>query len=161
MKMKRKIFLVVIVLSIFLCCFSTIHASENLNKKLKVAFLYETTVGDFGWFYNHNEARIKVNDALDFVETTPVESVIPGAMAERVIKELCDEGFDVINATGSQFEADVVKVAKNYPNVKFLICSGTVSTDNIESFWPDRTQIWYMQGQIAGMQMRFSRIAGS
>lgn len=150
--MRKRIFLMVMVLSmLFIFTCSIIHASGNLNKKLKVAFLYETTVGDYGWFYNHDKARIATDDALDFVETTPMESVIPGAMAERVIKELCDEGFDVINATGMQFEADVVKVAKNYPNVKFLICSGAVTTDNIESFWPDRTQIWYMLGQIAGM----------
>lgn len=149
---RKRIFLVVMMLSmLFIFTCSIIYASENLDKKLKVAFLYETTVGDYGWFYSHNVARIKADNALDFIETRPMENVTPGAVGERIIKELCNDGIDVIVAAGMQFQADVVKVAKDYPNVKFLICSGTVSTNNIESFWPDRTQLWYMLGQIAGL----------
>ncbi|MGI6628954.1 MAG: BMP family ABC transporter substrate-binding protein [Bacillota bacterium] len=118
---------------------------------LKVAFVYNAAVGDYGWFYGHDKARKITDEQLSFVETSFLESVQPGAHAERVIKELCDEGIDVIVAASADFEADVVKVASNYPDIKFLICCGTISQEpNIESFYPKTTQVWYMLGQIAG-----------
>jgi len=130
---------------------SNITLTVIAEEKLKVAFVYNAAVGDFGWFYGHDRARKITDEELDFVETSFLENVTPGAVAERVMKELCKEGYDVIIPASADFEADALKVAEQYPNVKFLICAGTVKKEpNVESFFPKSTQVWYMLGQVAG-----------
>ena len=124
---------------------------EKASGKMKVAFVYNAAVGDYGWFYSHDKARKTTQAALDFVETSYLENVAPGAAAERVLTELCDEGYKVIVAASADYEADAVKVAEKYKNVAFLICAGTVKNEpNVESFFPKTSQVWYMLGQIAG-----------
>jgi len=126
-------------------------AKEQASGKMKVAFVYNAAVGDYGWFYSHDKARKATQAALDFVETSYLENVAPGAAAERVLTELCDEGYNVIIPASADYEADALKVAAKYPNVAFLICAGTVKKEpNVESFYPKTSQVWYMLGQIAG-----------
>jgi basic membrane protein A len=124
--------------------------TATVEGKMKVAFVYDTTVGDYGWYYGHDKARKLTQAALDFVETTFMENVLPGAQAERVLTELANNGFEVIITASSGFEADVLKVAEKFPNVKFLSCCGVETRSNVETFYPLNTQLWYMLGQIAG-----------
>lgn len=126
--------------------------SENSKqKKMKVAFIYNAQIGDYGWAYSHDIARKEIEKKLDYVETFALENVAPGAKAERTMRELASRGFEVIVAPSSDYEADVVKVAKDLPDVKFLICGGTVSQKpNVESFWPKHYQMWYIMGKLAG-----------
>lgn len=121
------------------------------GEKMKVAFIYNAQIGDYGWAYSHEEARKKVQQSLGYVETVSLENVSPGAKAERTMRELANRGFKVIVATSSDFEADVLKVAKDFPNVDFLICAGTVAKKpNVESFYPKHDQLWYIMGKLAG-----------
>lgn len=124
--------------------------TASAAEKMKVAFLYDTTVGDFGWYYGHEKARKLTQAALDFVETSYLENVTPGAQAERVMTELCNSGYSVIVAATSGYEADSLKVAEKFPNVKFINICGVTVTSNVETCYPLTTQIWYMLGQIAG-----------
>jgi len=129
---------------------STSNPPSSATGKLKVAFVYNGPIGDYGWFYGHDKARKLTEQALDYVETSFLENVAPGAQAERVLTELCNSGYDVIIPASSDYEADTVKVAENFPDVKFLLCAGTQVKANVESFYPKTTQVWYMLGQIAG-----------
>ena len=128
------------------------------EKELKVAFIYGGTVGDYGWYYGHDRARKIVDEELDFVKTSFLESVTPGAVAERVMIELCKDGYDVIIPASGDYESDVLKVADQFPDVKFLICGALTKKANIESFYPLSTQIWYMLGQIAGKLTKTNNI---
>ena len=70
--------------------------------KLKVGFVYVGPVGDFGWSYEHDQARLKVVEKFgDKVETSFVESVPEGADAERVMTQMALSGhkadlYDII-----------------------------------------------------------------
>jgi len=122
---------------------------------IKVAFVYHATVGDYGWFWSHDKARKIADEQLDFVETKALENVTPGATAERVLKELCEDGYKAIVMASQDFEADVKKVAAEYPGTAFLICAGSFSREpNIESFYPKTTQDTYLLGQVAGMMTK-------
>jgi basic membrane protein A len=147
----KKIFNNMLAMLILIVLLVSITLTVMAKEKLKVAFVYNATVGDYGWFYGHDKARKITDEELDFVETSFLENVTPGAVAERVMKELCKDGYDVIIPASGDYEADVLKVADQYPNVKFLICGALTKKDpNIESFYPLSTQVWYMLGQIAG-----------
>lgn len=130
---------------------STTTSKDSTKEKMQVAFIYNAQIGDYGWAYSHDVARKEIEKKLDYVKTVALENVAPGAKAERTMRELASRGFEVIVAPSSDYEADVLKVAKDLPNVKFLICGGTVSQKpNVESFWPKHYQMWYIMGKLAG-----------
>lgn len=124
--------------------------SQNAKDDImKVAFVYHGVVGDFGWFYGHDKAREKVEEQLDWVKTQKIENVKPGTDAERVFNDLCADGYKVIVAASLDYEEDCHKVAAKYPDVAFLVCSGSNAGPGVEVFFPRRDQLWYILGQIA------------
>jgi len=124
-------------------------STDDAGDKMKVAFVYHGTVGDFGWFYTLDQAREKTNETLDWVDCQKIENVAVGTDAERIFTELCEDNYKIIVAGSLDYEADILKVAKKYPDVAFLTASGSAYGDNVESFFPRRDQNWYLMGQVA------------
>ncbi len=127
--------------------------------KVRAGFVYVGPIGDFGWSYRHNVGRLDVEAALgDKVETTFVENVAEGPDAERVIRQLAT-GNDVVYTTSFGFMNPTVRVAKQFPNVKFEHCTGYQTADNLAvynaRFYEGRAVI----GTIAG-HMSKSGIVG-
>jgi len=126
----------------------------------KAGFIYVGPVADFGWTYQHDVGRKAVEAALgDKVKTSYVESVKEGPDAERVIHELAQTGHGIIFTTSFGFMNPTIKVAKQFPKVKFEHCTGykravNVATYNIR-FYEGR----YIQGVIAG-KMSKSGVVG-
>ena len=103
----------------FLFCFSA------FADKLKVGFVYVGPVGDHGWTYMHEQGRLAVKKAFgDKVETTFIESVKYGPEAETVIRAMAKNGTDIIFATSFGYMEPMLKVAKEFPNVKFEHATG-------------------------------------
>ena len=126
---------------------------------LKVGFLYLTTPGDHGWTYAHELARQEVEAHFgDKVETTFVENVPEGPDAERVVRELARQGNKVIFGTSFGYMDPMLKVSKEFPDVKFEHItgykrSGNMATGNIR-FYEGR----YVQGIVAGMMTKTNKI---
>ena len=60
---------------------------------LKVGFVFVSPVGDAGWTSQHNLGRLAMEKALgERVQTSFVEKVPEGADAERVIRDLAQQG---------------------------------------------------------------------
>jgi basic membrane protein A len=122
------------------------------DEPVKAAFMYVGPVGDFGWSYRHDVGRKAVEEALgDQVETTFVESVSEGPDAERVIRQLAASGNDIVFTTSFGFMNPTVKVARQFPDVKFEHATGYTRLDNLATyaarFYEGRAVI----GTIAGM----------
>ncbi len=118
---------------------------------LKVGFVYVGPVGDHGWTYSHDQGRKMLEAELgDKVKTSYVESVKEGPDAERVIRQLADEGNKLIFTTSFGFMDPTIKVAKRYPDVKFEHATGFKMADNVSiynaRFYEGRAVI----GTIAG-----------
>ena len=118
---------------------------------LKVAFVYGGGVGDQGWFYAHDKGRQAAQEALgDKIETTFLENVAAGSTAERVITDLCDEGYDVIVASSADYEAEIKKIADSYPDTYFLIAASAYSNGkNVESYQTKSYELLYLLGKLA------------
>ena len=100
---------------------------------LKVGFLYLTTPGDHGWTYAHELARQEVQAHFgDKVETTFVENVPEGPDAERVVRELARQGNQVIFGTSFGYMDPMLKVSKEFPDVKFEHITGYKRSGNME-----------------------------
>ena len=64
---------------------------------LKVAVVHVTPVTEAGWVRQHENARLALEKALgERVQTRAVENVAEGADAERVIRDLAQQGYGLI-----------------------------------------------------------------
>ena len=137
---------------------AAVHA-EPMDK-VKAAFVYVGPIGDHGWSYQHNQGRLAVEKALgDKVETTFVENVAEGPDAERVIRELANSGNNIIFTTSFGFMQPTLKVAKQFPDVKFEHATGYMRADNVATYSARFYEGRYVIGQIAG-KMSKSGIVG-
>ena len=94
--------------------------SSVSKAQTKVGFVYVGPIGDHGWTYQHDRARLAVVKALGSkVKTTFVESVKEGPDSERVIRQLASSGHELIFTTSFGFMNPTLKVAKKFGNVKF------------------------------------------
>lgn len=101
----------------------------------KVGFVYVGPVGDHGWTYRHDVGRKALEKEFgDKVKTTYVESVKEGADAERVIRELAASGNNIIFTTSFGYMNPTLKVAKQFPNVKFEHATGYKRAANLSTY---------------------------
>ena len=126
----------------------------------KAGYIYVGPVADFGWSHQHDNGRKAVEEALgDKVKTTYVESVKEGPDAERVIRELASAGHGIIFTTSFGFMNPTLKVAKDFPNVKFEHATGYKRADNVATYNIRFYEGRYIQGVIAG-KMSKSGVVG-
>ncbi|HEY4161731.1 MAG TPA: BMP family ABC transporter substrate-binding protein [Dongiaceae bacterium] len=125
--------------------------SAQAADPFKAAWIYVGPVGDFGYSYQHDQGRKAVEAALgDKVKTTYVESVPEGADCERVLHELAADGNGIIFATSFGFWQGALKVAKQFPNVKFEHATGYKRAVNLATYNIRFYEGRYIQGVIAG-----------
>ena len=127
---------------------------------LKVGFVYVSPIGDAGWTYQHDLGRKQMEQALgDKVTTSFVESVSEGADAERVIREMAASGHDLIFATSFGYMNYVDRVAKQFPDVKFMHATGYKNGPNFHNYNARFYEGRYLTGVIAG-EMTKSDVLG-
>ena len=118
---------------------------------LKAAWVYVGPVGDAGWTFAHDLGRKAVEAKFgDKVKTSFVEKVPEGADAERVIRDLAQQGNKIIFATSFGYMEPMLKVAKDFPDVKFEHATGYKTADNMRVYDARFYQDAYLAGMIAG-----------
>ena len=133
--------------------------SAHAGDKIKVGFVYVGPIGDHGWTYRHDIGRLDVEKHFgDKVETMYLENVKYGPDAERAIRGLAQEGADIIFATSFGYMEPMLKVAKEFPNVKFEHATGYKQSDNMASYGLSLYQARHVQGVIAGMMTKTNKI---
>lgn len=126
-------------------------------KTVKAGFVYVSPIGDAGYSYAHDQGR-KAVDALDWATTAFVESVPEGADSERVIRNMAQKGFDVIFATSFGYMDPMIKVAKEFPDTKFMHCSGFKKSANMSNYFGRIYQARYLTGMVAGAMTKSGKI---
>jgi len=145
--------LLIVTLSVMF--FSVAHAGD----KLKVGFIYVGPTGDHGWTYRHDIGRQDVEKHFgDKVVTKYIESVPEGPDAERVMRSMANDGMDIIFATSFGYMNQMVKVAKEFPDVKFEHATGYMQGPNLASYGLRLYQARHVQGVIAGMMTKTNKI---
>ena len=128
--------------------------------KLMVGFIYVGPIGDHGWTYQHNQGRLAVEEAFgDRVETVYVENVAEGPDAERAITRLVRQGAGIVFTTSFGYMEPTIKVAGNFPDVKFEHATGYKRADNVTTYSARFYEGRYVIGQVAA-RMSKSGIAG-
>ena len=123
--------------------------SGAVAKEMNVGFVYVTPIGDGGWSFAHDQGRLEV-EKLDGVKTSFVEAVNEGPDSERVILNMARKGYDVIFATSFGYMDPMLKVAKQFPDVTFMHCSGFKQHDNMGNYFGRMYQARFLSGMVAG-----------
>ena len=117
----------------------------------KIGFVYVSPVGDAGWTSQHHAGREQMLKALgDRVTSSFVEKVPEGADAERVIRDLAAQGHRLIFTTSFGFMNPTLKVAEEFPNVKFEHATGYKTAPNMATYNIRFYEGRYLAGMIAG-----------
>ena len=150
------------------CLFSPFHLRATESSKaapkatlpIKAAFVYVTPVFDAGWTHQHDEGRKAVEKSLgNTVKTTAVENVAEGADSERVVRDLAQQGHDIIFTTSFGYMEPTLKVAKEFPNVKFESVTGYKTDVNVSVSNARYYEGRFLAGVAAG-RMTQSNVAG-
>ena len=100
-------------------------AAADSHEPVKVGFIYVGPIGDGGWTFQHDQARLKLEEEYgDKVETVYQESVPEGADAERAITQMALGGADIIFTTSFGYMEATNAVAAKFPDVKFEHATG-------------------------------------
>ena len=102
----------------------------------------------------HDLGRQYVEKNMPNVQTSFVESVPAGADAERVITQLASQGNKIIFTTSFGFMDPTINVAKKYPDVTFLHCSGYKTAPNVGTYFGRMYESRYLTGIVAGKQTK-------
>ncbi|WP_026434617.1 BMP family ABC transporter substrate-binding protein [Acidovorax sp. JHL-9] len=127
---------------------------------VKAGFVYVTPVTDAGWTRQHDEGRKAVEAALGSrVQTTFVDNVPEGADAERVIRDLAATGHQIIFTPSFGYMEPTLKVARDYPDVKFEAITGYKQAPNVATANARYYEGRYLAGIAAG-RMSKTGVAG-
>jgi basic membrane protein A len=135
-------------------------AQSTATRPLKVAFVYVSPIGEAGWTFQHEQGRLAMQKALgDSVVSTAVESVAEGPDSERVIRDLAAQGNQLIFATSFGYLDPVLRVAADYPDVKFEHAGGYKTAANVKTYNARYYEARYLAGILAGKTSK-SGVAG-
>ena len=134
--------------------------SKAVQEPLKIGFVYVTPLSETGWVHQHDEGRKAVEAALgDRVKTTYVENVAEGPDAERVIRDLAATGHKLIFTPSFGYMEPTLKVAQEFPDVKFESITGYKTAPNVALANARYYEGRYLAGIAAG-RMTKTNVAG-
>ena len=127
-------------------------AKTTPAKPLKVGYVYVTPVLPTGWTRQHDQARQAVQRHFEGqVQTTVVADVPEGPDAERVIRELASQGNQLIFTTSFGYAQPALRVAREFPQVKFEALTGQETAPNVATANARIYEGRYLAGLLAGL----------
>jgi basic membrane protein A len=140
------------------CTALPLHAQQA--GPLKVGFVYVAPLTDAGWVRQHEEGRLAVQAAFgNRVKTSYVENVPEGPDAERVIRDLATSGHKLIFTPSFGYMEPTLKVAQDFPDVKFESITGLKTAPNVAIANARYYEGRYLAGIAAG-RMTKTHLAG-
>ena len=129
------------------CFFAPLHAQTPT----RAAWVYVTPILDTGWTHQHELGRLAVQKEFgDKVITTHVDNVAEGPDAERVLRDLARQGNDIIFTTSFGYMEPALKVAREFPKVKFEVVTGVKRAPNVATANARYYEGRYLSGIAAG-----------
>lgn len=122
---------------------------------LQACFVYVSPVGQAGWSYQHDQGRQALARALgDQVQARFVEGVPEGPDAERVMRDLAAQGCGLVFATSFGYLEPALRVAAEFPAVKFEHAGGYKTAANLNTYNARYYEARWLAGWLAGRQSK-------
>jgi basic membrane protein A and related proteins len=133
------------------------EADKKEVKKIKVALLLPGTINDNGW-------NAKAYTGLSLIEKDLGAEVaytekVAQSDQEEVFRNYATQGFNVLIGHGFQFGDAAKRVAKDFPDAKFLITSTDISQEpNLASTNTSPLEMGFLEGVVAGLATKSNNI---
>lgn len=139
-------------------------ASSSEQRVIQVGFVHVAPLTEAGWVRQHDTGRAELERVLNAgagvrVKTTSIFNVSEGADAERVIRDLAQQGSSIIFTPSFGYMEPTLKVAKEFPHVKFESITGYKLAANVATANARYYEGRYLAGVLAGRMTR-TNIAG-
>jgi basic membrane protein A and related proteins len=135
---------------------SDVKSTKLTKDNIKVGFVYIGSINDEGYTQAHDKGRLALEG--EGIKCMYVENVPENADCEKAIRDLIDQGCNVIYTTSFGFMDATIKVAQEYPNVKFGHCSGYKRAANVSTYFGRAYEARYLAGIVAGMKTKANKI---
>jgi basic membrane protein A and related proteins len=120
------------------------------QEKLKVGIIHVGSINDAGYNQAHSEGVQIMKKNLPNVEVIQVENVPEGADAERVMENMIKQGAKLIIPASFGYMDPALRVARKYPEVKFVHPGGYKLAPNLGTYWASTPEAFYLMGIAAG-----------
>ncbi|MTI79621.1 MAG: BMP family ABC transporter substrate-binding protein [Firmicutes bacterium] len=132
--------------------------SEN-EGKFKVALLLPGKIDDVSFNQAMYEGMKAVEEEMaDEIEVKYVEEVYEVADIEPALRDFASEDYDLIFGHGFQFMEPIIKVATEFPDVKFALGTGYKTLPNTCVYDINLQEGGYLMGTIAGMMTETNKL---
>jgi basic membrane protein A and related proteins len=127
-------------------------SETNLPRQLKIAILTDALFSDAGWgafAYNAGQGIIsKHGYQINFLDNVSIPNI------ESTLRNYAKGDYDLIISQGYEWGNPTLKVAKDFPNTKFLVFTGIVNASNVASIFPKQQEVTYLLGALAAMMSK-------
>lgn len=115
-----------------------------------IIFMTDAHFNDQGWgTQGYNASKLINATAIDAVPISSIQS--------RVIPEALTSPRFII-AQGFQWGDPILAISHSFPNIKFIVMTGTVSSSNVQSIYPEQQQGSFLLGALAGLMTKTNTI---
>ncbi|HWQ99091.1 MAG TPA: BMP family protein [Clostridia bacterium] len=128
------------------------ESTQAPAEKIKVALILPGSISDASWNAGAYNGLQYLAANRDDVEVAYVEN-IGSDQEEATLTSYAEEGYDLILAFGSEFTANILKVAALYPDTYFANTDLTENADrpaNVSNFYGDQAAASFIVGVLAG-----------
>ncbi|MBE5941856.1 MAG: BMP family ABC transporter substrate-binding protein [Lachnospiraceae bacterium] len=123
----------------------------KINRRKKVAFLYDKEPSVSDWIYGHELGRIHLDEVMgEFIETKAFITNDTDEHAEDMLNQICADGYDIVFTVSPQFIKASLKIAGNYPDVKILNCALNSPHNSVRTYYTRMYEAKFLTGMIAG-----------
>ena len=125
-------------------------ASRAASGPLRVGFLYDGPIDPYSASHLHAlSAQYLKRQLGNRIELVPAERVTEGKDADRVLRKMCADGCQLVFGTAYGFMDAIVRVARDYPSVRFESNAGFKTADNVGTYNARYYQARYLAGMLA------------
>lgn len=127
---------------------------------LKIGFVYVGPADDGGYSTAHDNGRKAMVEALELNEdqTLFVESVPETSDCETAIRNLIDQGCNVIFATSLGHMDWTANVAHEFPDIIFEHATGSTTGENMTTYFGRMYEERYLSGIVAGLKTETNKL---
>jgi len=136
---------------------ATTAAAAAAKSDVKVAAVFPGAINDQGWNQLAYEAIVKAQKELG-VQTAYSEKA-EASEYEQLFRGYAQQGYTIIVAHGDQFYDAVCTVAKDYPNVQFIVTSTLQSqAPNVNGCFVGGVEGGFAEGAIAAYMTKSKKL---
>lgn len=131
---------------------------------LKIGFVHVSDPSDKGYTYNHDLGTQEMVNKLGLSESQIINkfNVPESAECATALRELAEEGCQIIFATSFGFEDYLIEVASEYPDIQFCHATGyqasSCGLSNVHNYFGEIYQARYLSGIAAGLKTETNKL---